>query len=250
MQIKEIEMAADGDFPGQRALRLYAAGCNLRCPYCAHARELCEDHGDGKDWADVEAVIKRRRARIDGVILSGGEPTIHDDLEEWILRLRALELKVMLETNGLRPEVIRPLLARDLLDYVAMDVKAPIANYAAVTGVRIDAEPLRTSVWLIRQSGVPHEFRTTAVPGLHTLRELKGVVELVHGAQKYVIQDFISTDPLSAELRGRPAFPHKSLEDMRKFVERRVENYEIRSFEAAKPMPILKRRIRRSVYAS
>ena len=88
----------------------------------------------------------------------------------------------------------------NLLDYIAMDVKAPLENYANLVGRRIDPELIRTSVWVIKQSGVPHEFKTTVVPGLHTTRELKAISELIHGADRYVVQDFISTNPLRGEL--------------------------------------------------
>jgi pyruvate formate lyase activating enzyme len=123
-----------------------------------------------------------------------------------------------------------------------MDVKAPLPNYRSIVGSRVDVEHIRNSIWLIKQSGIAHEFKTTVVPGLHTTRELKAISEMIHGADRYVVQDFISQNPLRNELRGRPAFPHKPLEDIRKYVERRVKVYEIQHSEHARQMPVARRR--------
>jgi hypothetical protein len=92
-----------------------------------------------------------------------------------------------------------------------MDVKAPLPNYRSVVGARVDVERIRNCIWADQAVGIPHEFKTTVVPGLHTTRELKAISEMIHGANRYVVQDFISQNPLRRELQGRPAFPHKPL---------------------------------------
>lgn len=247
MRILSIEEAKAGEFPKKRALRLYSGGCNLRCSYCGFSEYIRDCADEGMGWDSVSEQLVSRLGNIDGVIFTGGEPTVHEELTEWIQNVRDLGLAVMLETNGTRPDYLRQLLDKGLLDYVAMDVKAPLDNYRGIAGVGIDKEALRSSIWSIRQAEVRHEFRTTVVPGLHTARELKMIVELVHGADKFVVQDFISTNPLRRELRGRPAFPKKTLEELRKFVERRVKEYEIRHFEDAKPMPELRRKMRETI---
>ena len=245
MLIGSIEKGSEEDFPGKRSVIIYVRGCNLRCSYCGYAGLLgsCTDD-DGHDWAYAEAYLKKRLDRLDGVVFSGGEPTLHPDLPECLKRVHDLGLATKLDTNGTQPEVLRDLLSQGILDYVAMDVKAPLENYSSLVGKRIDAELIRNSVWVVKQSRVPHEFKTTVVPGLHTIRELKAISELIHGAQRYVVQDFISTKPLRAELKGRPAFPHKPLEDIRAYVEKRVGVYEIRHSEGAKQMPVSRRRMR------
>jgi pyruvate formate lyase activating enzyme len=177
-------------------------------------------------------------------VFSGGEPTLQADLRHSLERVKALGLATKLDTNGTQPELLRELLTHGLVDYVAMDVKAPLENYASLVGRRIDVELIRTSIWVVKQSGIAHEFRTTVVPGLHTTRELKAISELIHGADRYVVQDFVSTSPLRDELRGRPAFPGKPLEDIRAYVERRVKAYEIRHVDGARPMPVARRRAR------
>lgn len=245
MVIGSIEKGNETDFPGKRSVVIYVRGCNLRCSYCGYAGLLgnCEDQ-DGHNWAYAEKYLKKREDRLDGVVFSGGEPTLHADLGECLSRIKAMGLSTKLDTNGTQPELLRDLLGHGLIDYVAMDVKAPLENYANLVGRRIDVEMIRTSIWVVKQSGVAHEFKTTVVPGLHTTRELKAISELVHGADRYVVQDFISKNPLRSELQGRPAFPHKPLEDIRNYVERRVGSYEIRHTEGAQQMPVARRRMR------
>jgi len=245
MLIGSIEKAGAEDFPGKRAVVIFVRGCNLRCSYCGYAGLLggCEDQ-DGHDWEYAEKYLQKRLDRLDGVVFSGGEPTLQSDLRRCLERVKAMGLATKLDTNGTQPEVLRDLLTSGLLDYVAMDVKAPLENYANLVGRRIDVEMIRTAIWVVKQSGVAHEFRTTVVPGLHTTRELKAISELIHGADRYVVQDFVSTNPLRVELQGRPAFPHKPLEDIRAYVERRVRAYEIRHAEEAEQMPVARRRMR------
>jgi pyruvate formate lyase activating enzyme len=203
----------------------------------------CEGNGT-YDWEHAKKYLLKRLDRLDGVVFSGGEPTMQEDLRDCMAEVREMGLSIKLDTNGTFPEVIRDLLAQNLIDYIAMDVKAPLENYASLVGRRVDIEAIRTSIWLVKQSGIPHEFKTTVVPGLHTTRELKAISELIHGADRYVVQDFISTNPLRGELQGRPAFPHKPLNDIRAYVEKRVKVYEIRHSEDAKVMPVARRRRR------
>ena len=245
MGIGSIEKADERAYPGKNAVIIYVCGCNLRCSYCGFAGFLggCES-SFGHDWSYAENYLTKRQGKIDAVIFSGGEPTLHEDLPERMRQVRELGMSTMLETNGTRPEVLREILMSGLADFVSMDVKAPLENYQNLVGCRLDVELIRTSVWVIKQSGIPHEFRTTVVPGLHTTRELKAISELIHGADCYVVQDFISTNPLRDELRGRPAFPHKPLEDIRSYVERRVKRYAIRHADEARQMPVARRRIR------
>lgn len=250
MVIGSIERGSEESFPGKQSVIIYTQGCNLRCSYCGYASYIgvCEGIGS-HTWEQAEEHLKKRLDRMDAVVFSGGEPTMQEDLKACLERVRAMGLATKLETNGTHPEVIRELLGAQLLDFISMDVKAPLENYANLVGRRIDVERIRTSIWLIKHSEVPHEFTTTVVPGLHTTRELKAISELIHGADRYVVQDFISQNPLRRELKGRPAFPHKPLEDMRAYVEKRVKEFEIRHSDEARAMPAAKRRRRSEVVA-
>jgi pyruvate formate lyase activating enzyme len=149
------------DFPGKVAAVVFTQGCNFRCPIC-HNGHLLERHADVLlDEDEVLTRLQDRRRHLDGVVVTGGEPTVQPDLVHFLCRLRACGLAVKLDTNGSHPEVLQTLLEARLLDYVAMDIKAPWDRYDRLAGVACDTWRLQRSMRLVAQSGVPHEFRTT-----------------------------------------------------------------------------------------
>lgn len=242
MRIGDLQKLSTSDFPGKQAAVIHTQGCNLRCPFC-HNPELVEPARFGAVISEDKVVefLRTKMGKLDGVVITGGEPTVHDDLPEFLARIRRLGYAIKLETNGTRPEMVRRLVAEGLVDFIAMDVKAPLLNYAQLAGKKIDTEAIKTCIWVIKNSGLAHEFRTTVVPGMHTTRELKEIAELVHGCDCYVVQDFISDSPLRADLKGRPAFPGKPLQDIKAFMARRVKRYEHRASTDAKRMPVGRR---------
>lgn len=157
------------DYPGRVAAVVFTQGCNFRCPFCHNGHLLADDPvADAQSWdeQDVLARLVERRNRLGGVVISGGEPTLQSDLADFIGRVRHLGLAVKLDTNGSRPQVLTELLAAGLLDYVAMDIKAPWAHYMRLTHVARMAVAVRRSVRILSASGIPHEFRTTRVDAL------------------------------------------------------------------------------------
>jgi len=150
------------DFPGRPAAVIFTQGCNFRCRYC-HNPELVYPHLFTETVSDEEifAFLQRRQGSLEGVVVSGGEPTLHDDLPAFIARIKALGYAVKLDTNGSRPEMLQELFDKKLLDYIAMDLKAPLDKYSLITGVETNPEIIRKSMDLIRQSGLAYEFRTT-----------------------------------------------------------------------------------------
>lgn len=243
MRIGGLQTSSPSAFPGKVALVVFCQGCNLRCPYCNDSSLVVPNcFGPPISKEDVLEAIDRRRDRIDAVVVSGGEPTVQGDLAAFLRDLRATGLALKLDTNGTRPDVLHALLRDDLVDFVAMDLKAPLTAYAQAVGRPVRAEWIRRSVWLLRNSGVEHEFRTTAVPGMHTVRELKLIVEMINGADCYAIQEFVSRSPLQRGLAGRPAFPRRTIEDLRPYMERRVKRFVVRTCDEAVQMPTGKRR--------
>lgn len=232
MRIGGLIKSSCMDSPRRKAAMVLLQGCNMRCPYChdpslvvpaCFNEPLDEDH--------VISYLKRHRRFLDAVVVSGGEPTIHKDLPDFMMKIHAFGLPITLETNGTNPDMIRELLHLGLLNFIAMDVKAPLEEYIASTGCRIKAEAIKASIWIIKHSGVDHEFRTTVVPGLHTVPELKEIANLVRGANRYVLQAFRSTTCLRQNLQGRPAFKPEVFEDERPFFQRRVKNFELRGYD-------------------
>lgn len=178
------------DFPGKLAAVLFLQGCNLRCSYC-HNPGLVEGPGENLPWDSVWKFLKGRQGLLDGVVISGGEPTISPDLEEMMQDIKGLGFEVALQTNGCFPKRLEPLLDDGLLSFVAMDVKAPFARYHQVTRVG-EGRSVRDSAEMLVKSGLPYEFRTTVHPDLlddeavlELAEELQGL-----GAQSFVLQKY------------------------------------------------------------
>ncbi|MCQ2409999.1 MAG: anaerobic ribonucleoside-triphosphate reductase activating protein [Elusimicrobiaceae bacterium] len=150
------------DFPGRPAAVIFTQGCNFRCRYC-HNPELVYPHlfTESATSEEIFSFLQRRQGTLEGVVVSGGEPTLHDDLPAFIAQIKALGYAVKLDTNGSRPDMLQELIDKKLLDYIAMALKAPLEKYSLITGVDTKPEILVRSMDLIRQSGLEYEFRTT-----------------------------------------------------------------------------------------
>ncbi len=172
------------DFPERVACTLFTAGCNLRCPFC-HNASLVTDIGEALDTADILAMLKKRQGLLDGVCISGGEPTLQPDLAEFIAAVRDMGYAVKLDTNGTHPDRLAPLLQAGLLDYVAMDIKNSRKKYPLTVGTSdFDTAVVDESIALLRQSGVAHEFRTTVVRELHTVEDIVAIARWVGDGAK------------------------------------------------------------------
>lgn len=185
MIIAGIQPNSFVDYPGRIAYVIFTPGCNFNCYYC-HNRHILHKQAVQYHNEYVLEEIQSRRKLIDGVVISGGEPTLQRGLKEFITRLDGLPVK--LDTNGTRPEVIEELIP--LLDYIAMDIKAPLEKYPSITKVETDAEALQASIALIMKSGVQYEFRTTMVPEL-TPEDIGKIAQMIQGAQNYSIQQYV-----------------------------------------------------------
>lgn len=164
------------DFPGRVACTVFTVGCNFRCPFC-HNKDLIslnrfkQAHLQLFEEEKLFEFLSGRKKILDGVCITGGEPTLQPDLPEFCRKLKALDLEVKLDTNGSRPEVIKQLISARLVDFIAMDVKTTFENYSKVVQCKIKNAKLKiaikNSIKLILKSGLEYEFRTTVVPGIH-----------------------------------------------------------------------------------
>lgn len=181
------------DYPGQVATVVFTMGCNFRCRYCHNAKlvvQKCQSI-DLKEWWSW---LETRQGKLDAVVVSGGEPTLQLDLAEFIFQIKRRGFKVKLDTNGTNPDMVRDLIDRSLVDYIAMDIKAPLEKYHEITGINYDTEKIKQSIRLIIDSKIDHEFRTTYVDGLLEISDLKEIVGLIKGAKRYYVQDFVYSD--------------------------------------------------------
>ena len=178
------------DYPGRLCRVMFIGGCNLRCHYC-HNNRLINRPGETLSWPTLAKVLERSRAGwVDAVTVTGGEPTCDPRLPSFLGRLKEMGLKVKLDTNGTRPEVIENVLPS--VDYIAMDYKAPLARYPEICGMeRVDENALRESVRIISESGKNYEFRTTVVDGFHGREDILRICREIEGAARFALQAFV-----------------------------------------------------------
>jgi pyruvate formate lyase activating enzyme len=204
------------DYTGKLSAVAFFAGCNFRCPFCHNPELVLGDGGlvGSIPWALVEQQLEARAHFLDAVTFSGGEPTLQPQLTAVLRRMRRLGLDIKLDTNGSRPEVLRPILEEGLVDYVAMDIKAPWSRYAELAGVAVDVRRIRRSMARLAGSGIDYELRTTVAPGLDE-EAIEAIAEQIAGAHRYVLQRFVPRDGaglLDPSWRDRPALDAAALQ--------------------------------------
>ena len=188
MKIGGLQKLTLIDYPGKVAAAVFTAGCNFFCPFCHNPDLVLLRKSEKYPFLSEEQFfwwLEKNLGLLDGVCISGGEPTIHRDLPEFIKEIKDLGLRVKLDTNGSNPEMLERLIKNDLLDYVAMDIKAPINKYSKFYNLPINAAGIKKSVNLIRQMP-DYEFRTTIIPDLHKKKDLMEIGQWLNGSKKYV----------------------------------------------------------------
>lgn len=179
------------DFPGKTAAIIFTQGCNYRCPFC-HNKQLWPMSASGEACISHNQILTHLSSRthqLDGVVITGGEPTLQEGLAEFIDGIKQLNLAVKLDTNGSQPHILKELLDQKRLDYVAMDIKAPFDKYSKLAGLDVDTDRLACSVDIIRQSSIPHLFRTTFDKNHLQEKDLISIKEMVAG-HPHLIQEY------------------------------------------------------------
>ena len=247
------------DYPGHVAAIIFTQGCNFRCQFCYNPMLVWPDclacpqlaggttevgklknSSSSKDEGikkvhplikegDLFDFLKNRVGKLDGVVISGGEPTIQSDLPEFLAKIKKLGFKVKLDTNGTNPTMLKKILAKKLVDYIAMDIKAPADKYERVTGAKLQFPKIEKSIKIIRESGLPYEFRTTIVPGLHSREDVKVMGKMIEGAEKWFLQ-FLKSDAdlINSKLQGTKPYSKKDMEEFKKIGLSYVKKCEIR----------------------
>ncbi|MDD3491461.1 MAG: anaerobic ribonucleoside-triphosphate reductase activating protein [Candidatus Pacebacteria bacterium] len=203
------------DYPGKVAATVFTAGCNFRCPYC-HNPELVLPAMIEKQPKITEKEIldflKERSGFLEGLCITGGEPTIHSDLIDFIQKVKDLGLLVKLDTNGSLPQVLENLLKSKLIDWVAMDIKAPKEKYELFTQGQIKAEIIDQSIKIIKKSKVDYEFRTTLAPEILTEKDILGIVDWIKPADRYYLQQFKNEKTLDDNFLNFHSWPQEQAE--------------------------------------
>jgi pyruvate formate lyase activating enzyme len=217
------------DYPERLCAVLFTQGCNFRCPYC-HNPELVDPglFRETLSEEDVISFLQIRKGKLDAVCITGGEPTLQSDLVEYLERIKDIPYLIKVDTNGSHPEVLERLVGKGLVDYIAMDVKAPLEQYGRVSRTRINTDKIKASIRVIMDSGVAHEFRTTVVKSILNNGDLVKIGTLIKGAQRYVLQRFVSTKTLDVRFLNESAYTDEDFEALKEKLKHCVEHVVVR----------------------
>ncbi len=230
MQIAGLQKITLVDFPGRVAATVFTRGCSFRCGFC-HNPELVipEKFNPLLDEDQFFRFLESRLGKIQGVCITGGEPTIQTDIRKFISHIKALGFDVKLDSNGSNPEILEGVIKDGDLGYIAMDIKAPLENYRKVSGSK-DKEikkKIKKSIKLIMSSGIDYEFRTTVMKPYLLPKDFEGIGKLVKGAKRFYIQNFVASKQIDSKIKFKP-FTDKELEQSLKTIKKHIKNSEIR----------------------
>lgn len=224
------------DYPGKIAAVLFSRGCNFRCPFCHNAHLLVKPGRAAANTGEIDSrellpFLAERRGFLDAVVFSGGEPTLNKELPEVIKQVKNAGYLVKIDTNGSNPQMLGQLLAEDLLDYAAMDIKAPLdyKKYLEVSG-RLSSEDffnVRTSINLLQAATIQVEFRTTVVPLWHSPEDILAIARYIEGARLYSLQQFNPRTTLDPGLGGVKPYSKDELTDMARQCQPYVETVRV-----------------------
>jgi pyruvate formate lyase activating enzyme len=217
MIIGGFEKFSLNDYPGKASAVIFTRGCNFRCSYC-HNPELVlsEKYSPEIPAGEIFEFLESRKDKLDAVVITGGEPTNHTDLIDVLRKIKGMGFLVKLDTNGSEPEMLNKIIKEGIVDYVAMDIKAPFTDegYKTITNVIFDTEKLKKSVEIIINSGLPHEFRTTVVKTLTSFDDLRKIAESIKGAQNYFLQKFVATKLNDENLMNETSYSDEELKEL------------------------------------
>jgi pyruvate formate lyase activating enzyme len=229
MNIGGLQKVSLIDYPEKICAVLFVQGCNFRCPFC-HNPELVDPalYHDCIPEEEIFSFLEKRKGILDAVSISGGEPTTHPGLFDFIERVKGMGYLVKIDTNGSLPEVLEKLIDRGLLDYIAMDVKAPLMRYREITGSDIKPARIKQSIKMIMDSGIEYEFRTTVVKSLLNKNDLRKIAVTIKDAKRYVLQKFVPSKSLDEKFLSEATYSDEDLEDMKEKLKKYVGHVTVR----------------------
>jgi len=227
MRLGGLQRSSLIDYPGKICAIVFTIGCNFHCPYC-HNPELVDETGTELSEEDFFAFLQRRAGLLDAVTITGGEPTLHDDLVLFIHRIKQMGFLVKLDSNGTNPVMLRSLIDHQLVDYIAMDIKSPLRKYETTVARPVDLEHIQESINLLLENRVPYEFRTTVVKALLPPEDFHEIGELIKGANLYYLQKFIPTKLLNPAFHKKAVYTDEEFETLRQVMKNYVQVCQIR----------------------
>jgi len=225
MKLYGIQKTSLVDYPGHICATLFTKGCNMRCSFCHNPDLVLPSRKlDAIDEDEIIEFLQKRKGLLEGVCITGGEPTLHTELPLFIKKIKALGYLIKLDTNGTNPKMVKSLIDDNLIDFVAMDVKASVANYHTVCKLPkgLMANVLET-INLLKMNFIPYEFRTTIVRGMHDKNDLYNLCQLIKGCPRYTLQKSLNSNALEPELRSVANFTDTEMETFTSYVRKELD---------------------------
>ena len=226
MKISGFQKLTLLDFPDKLACIIFTQGCNFNCQYCQNSGLIGHENEDLIDEEEIFDYLEKRKKVIDGLVVSGGEPTVQKDLIRFIKRVKDHGFLVKLDTNGSNPKVLKELIDNNLVDYIAMDIKNVFALYKEVTFTNPVVKNLQESIKLIGNSNIDHEFRTTIIKNIHDMDKILKICSYVDNNQKMFLQNFEQSE--NVKDKSLESFNKDELIDIQKKVRERFPNVKVR----------------------
>jgi len=215
MKIGGLQKTSLLDYPDKISAIMWTVGCNFRCPFC-YNKNLVFGNVEEVSEEEIFSFLKKRKGKLEGLVISGGEPLMHKDISKFIEKVKKIGYLVKIDTNGTFPDKLRELIDKKLVDYVSMDVKAPISKYNKLSGVKTDIKKIEKSIKILQNSSIDYEFKTTFVPGLLEKNDIIEIAKWLDGSKKYFLQQFKNdTSLISNNLED--VSPHSKQEIMETF---------------------------------
>ena len=231
MKIGGLQKTTLIDYPSRVACTVFLLGCNFRCPFCYSAElVLPEKIKNQPEISEKEFFdfLKQRKEFLQGVVLCGGEPTLNKDLSEFTDKIKKMGYLVKLDTNGSNPEMLKKLIDKKLIDYVAMDIKAPREKYALATGNRADLEKIQKSIDILKKREIDYEFRTTVIPAFHKKEDIIEIARWISPAKRYYLQNFKPEKTIDPKFENVEPYPEEFLLDIQEVISSSFEVCKVR----------------------
>ncbi len=210
MLISGIQKLTLLDFPGKTACTIFCYGCNFLCPFCHNALLVTEKAEEFLTEEEIFSFLKKRQGILDGVCVTGGEPTLQKDLKSFLKKIKDMGFEIKLDTNGYKPGLLREIISEGLCDYVAMDIKNTPDKYALTVGKTVDTEKILESISILKEGKIPCEFRTTVVKEFHTEDDIKEIARLLKSDIAFYLQQFKDSGNLIED--GLSAYTNEEME--------------------------------------
>lgn len=216
------------DFPDKIAAIVFTQGCNFKCGYCHNPELVTEPIQAQFDEHEILNFLNTRINKLDGVVITGGEPTLQNDLKRFISKIKSLDFAVKLDTNGTNPMLLDEFVTENLIDYIAMDIKGPIKKYNEITQMSVDINNILKSIKIILNSKIDHEFRTTVVSEQLNSIDFDEIGIMIQGAEKYFLQKFVPSKHVNSDFINKKSITEDELQLIKNKLEKYIKNVYIR----------------------